>query len=639
MLERAGSVIFDESKLDKYKKITNIIFLIGILSIIGIPLLGENNYIIEKQLKDASINNSIKSKEQFIILLKKYFEMTSEESLKDPIYKFSDEIFTQSKNIPYDKIISKFFHSPRGEKVKFMMINLIYDKNLYKKEIIKKANSLFYFLMKYLSDYEQIQWLGKDIQINYITSELFYNHPKEAFEKITNGKYNKLVSKGMIIESILNIDLNEFDVENIKKFLIKVNGVNSEYVDMDYSKMYIETLKIKYNDENKYTMNNNLLSKGIRKYLKFLFLQIGSFFSAIIDKKVYSNNMVFLIENIMDNFFMINNKINTNHIFISKNYNSILVKIIPNYENDYEEKKEISLIQSTNLKNENDYYTIEKSLITYLKSVNTLEIDLFRGQYHFLFLYSSRFIGYNFLLILIFLTLRIFYELIDSIYIIEFNFISEHKEPEKSINGSKILSLLSLNSSIFIFLFLHIENISSYLKTFNYIHIYYIIILTCFIIQLFTLFTSNLTRHEERFFNNVFRFILTLNCYNFIFVNEGIGLTFAITVMPIEFILLYMNNRDKNFLKIVILSIFIFPFLKYRRLLNSMIDNYIKFGNNVYPLVTITLILITYRIALIIVETSNKQKRGLNEDEDEEDNHYILPEEYIEENINEVNNK
>ncbi len=46
MLERAGSVIFDESKLDKYKKITNIIFLIGILSIIAIPLLGENNYII-----------------------------------------------------------------------------------------------------------------------------------------------------------------------------------------------------------------------------------------------------------------------------------------------------------------------------------------------------------------------------------------------------------------------------------------------------------------------------------------------------------------------------------------------------------------------------------------------------------------
>ena len=77
-----------------------------------------------------------------------------------------------------------------------------------------------------------------------------------------------------------------------------------------------------------------------------------------------------------------------------------------------------------------DYFTIEKSLITYLKSVNTLEIDLFRGQYHFLFLYSSRFIGYNFLLILIFLTLRIFYELIDNIYIIEFNFISEHKEPE-----------------------------------------------------------------------------------------------------------------------------------------------------------------------------------------------------------------
>ena len=330
---------------------------------------------------------------------------------------------------------------------------------------------------------------------------------------------------------------------------------------------------------------------------------------------------------------------NTNHIFISKNYNSILVKIIPKYENDNIEKKEISKINSINPNYELDYFIIEKSLITYLKSVNTLEIDLFRGQYHFLFLYSSRFIGYNFLLILIFLTLRIFYELIDNIYVIEFNFISEHKEPEKTIDGSKILSILSLNSSIFIIIFLHIENISSYLKQLKYIHVYYIIILSCFIIQLFTLFTSNLTRHEERFFNNVFRFILTLNCYNFIFVNEGIGLGFAVTVMPIEFILLNMNNRDKNFVKIFILSIFIFPFLKLRNLLNSMIENYIKFGNNVYPLVTITLILITYRIALIIVETSNKQKRGLNEDEDEEDNHFILPEEYIEENQDEIKDK
>ena len=639
MLERAGSVIFDESKLDKYKKITNIIFLIGILSIIAIPLLGENNYIIEKQLKDSQINSSLKNKEIFIILLKKYFEMTSEESLTDPIYKFSEEIFTQSPNIAYNKIISKFFHSPRGEKVKFMIINLIYDKNLYKREIIKKANSLFYFLMKYLSEYEQIQWLGKDIQINYVTSELFYNHPKEAFEKITNGKYNKLVSKGMIIESILNIDLNEFDVENIGQFLIKANGVNSEYVDMDYIKMYMETLKIKYNNDKQFTMNNNLLSKGIKNNLKKFFEQIGIFFSSIMNKKDYSRNMIFLIENIMDNFFMMNNQINANHIFISKNYNSILVKIIPKYENDNIENKEISEIKSINPNNEMDYFTIEKSLITYLKSVNTLEIDLFRGQYHFLFLYSSRFIGYNFLLILIFLTLRIFYELIDSIYIIEFNFISEHKELEKSINGSKILSILSFNSSIFILLFLHIEKISSYLKNFNYIHIYYIIILSCFIIQLFTLFTSNLTRHEERFFNNVFRFILTLNCYNFIFVNEGIGLGFAVTVMPIEFILLNMNNRDKNFVKIFILSIFIFPFLKLKILLNNMIENYIKFGNNVYPLVTITIILITYRIALIIIETINKQKRGLNEDEDEEDNHFILPEEYIEENQDEIKNK
>ena len=70
-----------------------------------------------------------------------------------------------------------------------------------------------------------------------------------------------------------------------------------------------------------------------------------------------------------------------------------------------------------------------------------------------------------------------------------------------------------------------------------------------------------------------------------------------------------------------------------------MLENYIKFENNVYPLVAITTILIFYRIALIIVETVNKQKRGLNEDEDEEDNQYALPEEYIEEEIEDDKNE
>ena len=637
MLERAFSVIFDQSKLDKYKNYTKIIFFIGILSIIAIPLLGEDNYIIEKQLKDAQVNSSIQ-KNQFIQLLKKYFGMTSDESLNDPIYKFTDEIFVQPSSIPYNKIHSKYFHSPRGEKIKFMMINLIYDQKLSNKGIIKRANSLIYVLIKYLSEYENIQWLAKDIQINYITSELFYDHPKEAYELLANGKYNKLISKGMVIESILNIDLNEFDVENIEQFLIKVNGVNSEYVDMDYFKMYTDTLRIYFRKNKQFTTNTPLLSEEIKGSFKLFFNQFGNFFSVLLKKKSYSKNMVYLIENILDNFFMIDNKINANHIFITKNLNSILVKIISN-DDGIENEKAISLKYPTNQNLEESYFAIEKSLITYLKSVNTLEIDLFRGQYHFLYLYSNRFIGYNFLIVLILLTLRIFYELIDNIYIIEFIFISEHKEPSKTINGSKILSSLSLTSSIFITLFLHIEDIASYLKTENYILIYQLVIICCFIIELITLFLLNLTRHEERFLNNIFRFILTLNCYNFIFINEGIGLGFAVTVMPIEFILLTLNNRDRNFFKIFILAIFVSPFLTSKKLLHSMLENYIKFENNVYPLVVITTILIFYRIALIIVETVNKQKRGLNEDEDEEDNQYALPEEYIEEEIEDDKNE
>jgi hypothetical protein len=256
------------------------------------------------------------------------------------------------------------------------MINLIYDKNLYKKEIIKKANSLFYFLMKYLSDYEQIQWLGKDIQINYITSELFYDNPNEAYEKLTNGKYNKLISKGMTIDGILNIDLNEFDIENIEKLLIKFNGVNSELVDMDYLTMFIQSLKTKYKKNGIFSVTNYILPDKIKDILKLVFDNIGILFKNFIKIKTYSKNIIYLIENIFENFFMINEKINTNHIFISNNYNSILFKIKSN-------NNEINSI--INEKKINDYYSITNSLYIYLKIINNVEIDIFRGEYHYLY--------------------------------------------------------------------------------------------------------------------------------------------------------------------------------------------------------------------------------------------------------------
>ncbi len=621
MLNNFLAVIIDESKLAIFKKISNILFILGILSIIGLPLLGKKLYIVEKQLLNAELINSL-DYNKFIDYQYKYFTMSEEEKLNDSIYKFCDGFIFQPKSTPYNKINSRIFHSQRGEKIKFIMINLIYDQNLNNFIILKKANSIFYSLFSFLSDYNFTQWLSKDIQINYITSEFFYDNPNESYEKLTNGKYNKLISKGMTIDGILNIDLNEFNIENIEKILIKFNGINSELVDMDYVTMFINSLKFNYKKNGIFLTKNYMLSDKIKEILKLIFDNIGILFKNFIKIKTYSKNMIYLIENIFENYFLINDKINTNHFFISNNYNSILFKIKSN-------NNEINSI--INEKKINDYYSITNSLYIYLKIINNVEIDIFRGEYHYLYLGCFRFIGFNFFLILFLLTMRILYEEIDIVYIIEFIFISEYKEPSKSINSSKILFILSLNCIIFIYIFLHIENIAYILNIKNYFTIFYLIIFCCFITQFIGFLLINLTRHEERFINNIFRFILILNCYQFISLNEGIGLYLTVTIMPMEFILLMIDNRHNNYIKIILLGIIVYPLISTKILINQMILNYIKFQNSVYPFIIITLFLLTYRIALVLIETINKYKRGLMEDEDEEDNHFNLPEYYIEE--------
>ena len=583
MLNNFLGVVIDESKLDTFKKISNILFILGIISIIALPLFGKNLYITEKQLFNANLFDFIDTN-KFSDYQFKYFSMSEEEKLNDSLYKFCDGFFLQSNSTPYNKINSRIFHSPRGEKIKFIMINLIYNQNLSNFVNLKKANSIFYVLIKFISDYNFTQWLAKDIQINYITSELFYDNPNEAYEKLTNGKYNKLISKGMTIDGILNIDLNEFNVGNIEKLLIKFNGVNSELVDMDYLTMFIQSLKTKYKKNGIFSVTNYKLPDKIKDILKLVFDNIGILFKNFIKIKTYSKNIIYLIENIFENFFMINEKINTNHIFISNNYNSILFKIKSN-------NSEISHV--INEQKINDYYSITNSLYIYLKVINNVEIDI--------------------------------------VYIIEFLFISEYKEPLKSINSSKILSILSLNCITFIYIFLHIEKIAYLLNIQNYVIVFYIIIFCCFIIQFISFLLINLTRHEERFINNIFRFILILNCYQFISLNEGIGLYLTVTIMPLEFILLMIDNRNNNYIKIILLGIIVYPLIRTKILINQIILNYIKFQNSVYPFISITLFLLIYRIVLILIETINKYKRGLKEDEDEEDNHFNLPEFYIEE--------
>ena len=125
MLNNFLGVIIDESKLDTFKKISNILFILGIISIITLPLFGKNLYITEKQLFNANLIDFIDTN-KFSDYQFKYFSMSEEEKLNDSLYKFCDGFFLQSNSTPYNKINSRIFHSPRGEKIKFIIINLIY---------------------------------------------------------------------------------------------------------------------------------------------------------------------------------------------------------------------------------------------------------------------------------------------------------------------------------------------------------------------------------------------------------------------------------------------------------------------------------------------------------------------------------
>ena len=44
----------------------------------------------------------------------------------------------------------------------------------------------------------------------------------------------------------------------------------------------------------------------------------------------------------------------------------------------------------------------------------------------------------------------------------------------------------------------------------------------------------NLNRDEEKFINEILMFILSLNCWNFIFINIGIGLFISIIILQME---------------------------------------------------------------------------------------------------------
>ena len=641
MLIKVVSFLLTSKKIEKFHKISEFLFYFGILLIFAFPLLSENTFIEEKQLKNTPIFNRDIDKDIFLQSYGEYLSVlngTNNITSTNKILEFCLNVLIGKEKKPYNYIYTKEILSPRGDKLKFIQINLIYDPNSENKESMLRANIVFYSILKFYSDQNNIPWLSKDIQFNYIIKELFYEHPFECYELLTNGKYNKRVSFGQRISGIVNIDLTEFDIDNFQKFSLRFHGINSEEIDMDYYKMIYDNFISTFANADKFVTHENILSKRAEKNIK-LFLKIPSFcFKKILQPSLYTQYILYAINNILSNFFMINNNFNTNHLLVSQSKNSILMKIIS--KNVTENNSNTSNITNLNNKSTLNQTKIDKKvkksidhtiLFRYryiigvfeliIKGISRDEIDLFRGQYFYILLDPKIFVGYYYLFILIFLAIRIFFELIfyiithqnnTFIFFQELN-LNDNDNPnireDKIIHVGRITGGLLILTTISIMIFLHIEFIIEILN-FDDIVTYYLIIIFVILIQILGLILFNFNEEEENFINELLMFVITLNCWNFIFINIGIGLFMSFIILPMEYLFLHLKQKKYNILKIVTLFFIISSTLNTRKLITPMVHNYLKYNNNIYIIINITIFILSLRMNLFILMIINNIIRG-----------------------------
>ena len=613
MLEKITNQIFSEKKMKKFVKLSRISFFIGIALVIALPLLTQNIKIEEKQLRNTSLFSRSINHNEFSSYYRTYFY---EQNAEDEIFNFCTRIFKNTSKIKYNEIFTKNIISPRGKKQHLIQINLIYDK-IKNLENTKKTNFVFYALIKFLSEKNNNSWLAKDIQINYVTKELFDNKPKECYELLTNAKYNERLQQGKIISAIYNFDLSEIDLEKLSTFLIKIVGINTEHVDIDFYKMVVSNFNTNFNyNDVKLTTNEQVLSNNVKNIILSILNSFNDIIKNFAKVNDYKTKYIYIIQDIINDYFLIGNKITTNNLLISNRFNSLLIKTLgqTNYNNYNARDRAIK-----------SYYNFLGTIILMIKGMNIEEIDLFRGLYFYLFTSPYQCIGYSYLFILILMTVRPFFYLIELIYHNEYKFIwtinSEKKKNDDDINNHiyaiRIISSIFFTGIIYTFAFINIEKIMKLLNSEDYIYTYYFIMGNIFVSQIFILSILKLSKSEEKFINIILMYINVLNCWNFIFINVGIGITLTFVVMTMEFIFLHLNLVKYCIIKIGIIGAILYGIFIWKELIYSMIDNYIKFNNNVYTIITITITIFILRLALFIVMICNKILRKESWDFDE----------------------
>ena len=415
MLEKIGTILFSSNQIQKYKKFSRILFIIGILLTIYFPLLSEIIKPIEKQLRFGVRKNTQYTKsliqEDLITYFNKFHNNNNNNDFNKKIsdsLNFSYSIFKNDPFRKYNTIYTKNILSPRGERIKFIMINIIYDLT-QKIETQFKLNFVFYSLINFLSKNIHKEGLAKDVQFNYISKELFYSFPFEALTLLTNGKFNKKIGNGQFIDYVINIDISEFDIENEdKKIYFEIFGKDSELIDLDFYNNVITHMSYVLFDEKfvNERFTTNKINKKYKKKLMSIFDLNSNVIQFFFNKKIYCLEMMNIIKNLFGNFLMINKNINANNLLISNSFNSILIKNKNKFENEIKIKKNNNLnfkikkkIDAEKIKN---YYQFSYGLETLIRALSVEEIDIFRGEYHYILTDVRKFIGYKFLFLPIF---------------------------------------------------------------------------------------------------------------------------------------------------------------------------------------------------------------------------------------------
>jgi len=648
MLEKACNIIFAEKRLPKIYRLSSISFLCGIVLIIFLPIINQKIHIEEKHLRNTSLFSRNIGYQNFDKYAQSYFH---EQNQNDKIYNFCQQIFNNSTNAPYNHIFSYDIISPRGKKYHLIQINLIYDKTLKTLEIMKKSNFVFYSLIRYLSDENHITWLSKDLQFNYVSKELFDDHPKECFERLTTGTYNKKIEDGKILSAIYNFDLSEIDIEHLNKFLMKIVGVNSELVDIDFYRMVLANFQANFKEEQlQVTTNQEVFSPSAKKFVFKILNIFAGLAGNFINVRDYKAKYYYLIENILNDFFLINNKINTNHLLVTNGYNSILIKTTGQTRPQTKDKQMITC------------YSLLGTVLIMIKGMTNEQVDLFRGLYFYLLTSPYHCIGYFYLFVLIFMFVREFYNLIDLIYHNEYKYIWTLPNPfesekiieedennadknNKVIYASRIVSTLFLVGAFYLYLMVNIETFMKFINEKNTLYGYYYLIGNIFVNQIFILSALRLTKAEEKFIDIILMYLLVLNCWNFVFINVGVGIIMTAFIMSMEFAFIHMKKSKMIFLKVIFILFILYCTLGWKDFITTMMNNYINYNNNIYTIITITVILLALRLSLFIVMIFNKIHRNESWDYDdididiEEDNIEEKKEDEIKENDNKDENK